>query len=397
MTDLLDPELHASGEALRILRGLPPVSWTPGRRGPGYWSVTGHPELCEAAREPGFSSYWGTRPEVIRAEGARRPLHNLDGEPHVALRAIASRAVHADRLAAFDDALASIVAEELASGDIVAIAERIVTRTFAHWLGLVTTPAQILASVVAVHDAGAAVIDTARDDPAMPDRREKARRAAESIAALIASELEGNEERRSLRTLTTDGVGLGVLRELHARSLDDSGVLRELHTQSPDEAAGLGVLFLEAGIPTTIDAIAHAVVDLARHRPAIDDTSMMVEELLRRASPIAQFARRASRDVELAGQRIREGQQIVLWFAAANHDARVFPDPDELRARSPNPHVAFGIGPHRCIGAVLGRRIVRAVVDALRPYRIALAEEPERRASSYLRGYRVAPVTLAPR
>jgi cytochrome P450 len=367
--DLLDPELHASGEIMRVFRALPPVSWTEGRRGPGYWSITGHPELVQAARDvEAFSSWWGTRPEVIRPEGARRPLHNLDGDAHAALRAIAMRAVHADRLAALDGelALGSLGGEPDQSFELVRAAERLVSQAFASWLGFRAAPAELLARVVDVHTAGAAMLDTARTDPAWPARTTEAKRATEAMVELVTGELE------------------------QAR---DGTVLRELRDTTP-EAIGLAALFLEAGMPTTIDAIASAVVDLARH-PTTMDTAVLVDELLRRASPIAQFARRATREVELGGARIRERQQVVLWFAAANHDPRVFPDPDQLRARTPNPHVAFGVGPHRCLGVAVGRRLVRAVVASLQNSRIELIGEPVRRTSSYLRGYATATVSIA--
>lgn len=370
MIDLLDPALHASGEIMRVVRELPPVTWTDGRRGPGYWSIVGHPELIEAARNvDAFSSWWGTRPEVIRPESARRPLHNLDGQAHQDLRAIAARIADAERLAALDPVIEALVEREFAPSeptDLVAIAERIVAQTFAAWLGFRAPPDELLARVVDVHTAGASLIDAPPGE--RPSHAVAAKHASEAIAALVTTELAHAAE----------GTLLHVLRG------------------ATDQAAGLATLFLEAGMPTSIDAIASAVVDLARHAPAIEDTSVLVEELLRRASPIAQFARRATRAVELGGQRIAEGQQIVLWFAAANHDPRVFPDPDALMPRTPNPHVAFGIGPHRCVGVAIGRRLVRAVVSELRTRRIELIGEPLRRASSYLRGFSSAPIRLRP-
>ncbi|MCX5746429.1 MAG: cytochrome P450, partial [Proteobacteria bacterium] len=156
-------------------------------------------------------------------------------------------------------------------------------------------------------------------------------------------------------------------------------------------------LFVLAGIPTTIDAIGSAIVELVHHRPpGASDVALLVEELLRRASPIAQFARRATRPTTLGGRRIEAGQQVVLWFVAANRDPRVFADPDAFDPRrAPNPHVAFGVGPHRCLGAALGRRILRAVVRAALAHRVELAGTPVRRASSYLRGYDRVPIYVA--
>ena len=95
--DLLDPDLHAAGGALDALdraREAGPIAWTRGRRGRGYWSVTGLRELVAVARDPAaFTSHAGTRPEVVRPEGVRRPLHNLDPPDHGALRRIAELAL----------------------------------------------------------------------------------------------------------------------------------------------------------------------------------------------------------------------------------------------------------------------------------------------------------------
>ncbi len=369
MIDLLDPELHGRGEELAAFRRIRdehgPVVRTPGRRGPGYWSVLGHPELASVLRDPAtFSSFSGTRPEVIRPERAIRPLHNLDPPAHGPLRTVAGRAIHAARLTALDPIIDGAVARAFAitSGDIVPVIERELAGVFATWLGYRVEPARLLALVNGVHAAGAALLDTARTDPAWPQRAAEARTASEAIAALMDTEIETARE---------------------------GTVLRELRDAAPAEARALGALLVEAGLPTSSDAISSAIVDLARHPAALAaDLDLLVEELLRRASPIAQFARRATRDVELAGARIRAGEQVVTWMVAANHDDRVFPDPDRLDpSRSPNPHVAFGAGPHRCLGAVLGRRLLRAVIVELRRRDLALTAPPVRRASSYMRGY----------
>jgi cytochrome P450 len=119
--------------------------------------------------------------------------------------------------------------------------------------------------------------------------------------------------------------------------------------------------------------------------------------MLRRSTPILQFARRARRDTSLGGCAIARGQQVVLWFSAANRDPRVFHAPDSFEPRrAPNPHVAFGVGPHRCPGAAFARRTLRAFFSAWRE-RVAEAH-PEgawlRRPSSYQRGYLAMPLSL---
>jgi cytochrome P450 len=81
-----------------------------------------------------------------------------------------------------------------------------------------------------------------------------------------------------------------------------------------------------------------------------------VEEILRWVSPISHFARVATEDYELRGEKIRVGDQVALYFASANRDEEVFDDPFGFRVdRRPNVHLAFGFGEHFCMGAQLAR------------------------------------------
>lgn len=365
MTDLLDPDLHASGgalHALRRLRARAPVAWCTGRRGAGYWSITGYPELVEAARDTAtFSSHWGTRPEVLRPAGSYRPLHNLDPPAHEPVRSRAHASIATARLEALGPTIDVIVASALDDlahrrhGDAVRdLGEPIVARVFAAWLGI-DAPDALLTRVLEVHRAGAALLDTHRDDPAYAIRASSVATAMHALHALV----DGHE---------SDVVS--------------------------DEVA-LATLFLEAGVTTTIDAIASAIADLLAHPDvAIEDPAIAVEELLRRASPIAQFARRATRDIDFHGAPIAEGDQVILWFVAANYDDRVFAQPDAfVPRRAPNPHLAFGVGPHRCIGAAFARRILRATVRAVLAHRVESAGAAIRRPSSFQRGFVELPIT----
>jgi cytochrome P450 len=81
-----------------------------------------------------------------------------------------------------------------------------------------------------------------------------------------------------------------------------------------------------------------------------------VEEILRWTSPIIAFARTASADCELRGEKIRAGDQLALFYPSANRDEEVFDEPFAFRAdRAPNRHLAFGIGEHFCLGAHVAR------------------------------------------
>ncbi|WP_200300916.1 cytochrome P450 [Streptomyces adelaidensis] len=121
------------------------------------------------------------------------------------------------------------------------------------------------------------------------------------------------------------------------------------------------------------------------------------EEVLRWTTPAMHFGRRALVDVPVRDQVIRAGDVVTLWNSAANFDEDVFPDPYRFDiGRAPNKHVAFGHGPHFCLGAFLGRVHVNAMVDALRTMvrGIRLQGPPQRLYSNFVHGYSGLPVAL---
>ncbi len=122
-----------------------------------------------------------------------------------------------------------------------------------------------------------------------------------------------------------------------------------------------------------------------------------VEEMLRWVSPIQNMARTAARDVTLRGQQIRAGQKALLLYPSANRDEAVFAEPFRFDVgRTPNEHVAFGIGAHFCLGANLARLELRVLLEeALRrlpDLRLASADPPPLRASNFISGLESLPV-----
>ncbi|OBA63376.1 cytochrome [Mycobacterium sp. 1100029.7] len=129
-----------------------------------------------------------------------------------------------------------------------------------------------------------------------------------------------------------------------------------------------------AGSDTTKNALAiglQALVanpeQIERYREQEALRSSAVEEVLRWASPVAYWTRTAKVDVEMDGQHIRQGERVVSTLRSANRDEEVFDSPFTFDiGRQPNPHVAFGGGgPHHCLGAMLARAELRAVLDEL--------------------------------
>jgi cytochrome P450 len=142
---------------------------------------------------------------------------------------------------------------------------------------------------------------------------------------------------------------------------------------SVEERHGIGNLILAGGRDTVIGLISGAVWHLAsapgeRARLAADPSRIpsAVEELLRFLSPLSRIERVATADVSGPWGSAYPGDIVLLGFAAANHDASVFEDPSTIRLeRSPNPHVAFGNGPHTCIGVHLARLEARVFLEEL--------------------------------
>lgn len=138
-----------------------------------------------------------------------------------------------------------------------------------------------------------------------------------------------------------------------------------------DEILGFGYLVLAGGRDTVIAAIAGSLAHLTTHaddRARLGaDAAMLptaIDEFLRFFSPLPMIGRTATDDRELGGTEVRSGDRVALGFAAANRDDRVFDEPDRIVIdRSPNRHVAFGHGPHICIGAPLARMELTTVIE----------------------------------
>jgi len=173
------------------------------------------------------------------------------------------------------------------------------------------------------------------------------------------------------------------------------------------EFEGLVMLLLAAGNETTRNAIAHGLLAFADHPDQWDalradlpgrlDTA--VEEIIRWASPVNYIARTATDDVEVHGRLIHKGDKVALLYASANRDEQAFTDPHRFDiGRGPNHHLAFGFGPHFCLGATLARIELRALLETMAP-RIAALEQtgPARRVrSSFLNGLKELPLRGIP-
>ncbi|MEE2665412.1 MAG: cytochrome P450 [Myxococcota bacterium] len=161
-------------------------------------------------------------------------------------------------------------------------------------------------------------------------------------------------------------------------------------------------LIVTAGNETTRNATTGGMLALIEHREALRRLQAepgllrnAVEEILRWTSPIIHFARTATRDVEVRGQKIAEGEIVALFYPSANRDDDVFEAPFEFRIeRKPNRHLAFGIGEHFCAGAHVARLEIEYAMRFLLPRidDIELAGPPARLRSNLLGGIKHLPI-----
>ena len=133
------------------------------------------------------------------------------------------------------------------------------------------------------------------------------------------------------------------------------------------ELFSLYFLLMVAGHDTTRNAISGGMKALLEHPEQLqklrEDPSLVAtaaDEIVRWTTPVNHFSRTATRDTELRGRKIREGDSVALFYASANRDEEVFEDPFAFRVdRDPNPHLGFGVGEHFCLGASLARMDLR--------------------------------------
>ena len=123
------------------------------------------------------------------------------------------------------------------------------------------------------------------------------------------------------------------------------------------------------------------------------------EEVLRFEAPVQSFFRTTTRDVEVGGVRLADGQKVLLLFAAANRDPRRWDNPDTFDVtRRAAGHMTFGTGIHGCVGQAVARLETEAILAALakRVASFELTGEPERRLNNTLRGFDRMPLRVVP-
>lgn len=164
------------------------------------------------------------------------------------------------------------------------------------------------------------------------------------------------------------------------------------------------VVLVVAGNETTRQSLAggtSALIDfpdqlqkLSANRDLMDTA---VEEMVRWTTPVVHFMRTATRDVEVAGSKVREGDKLALWYLSGNRDETAFESPFQFDVtRAPNDHVAFGFGEHFCLGAHLARLQMKVFFNQFldRVSKVEYAAPPEKLRSNFINGFKRMDVHL---
>ncbi|MEC3860817.1 cytochrome P450 [Mesobacterium sp. TK19101] len=355
------------------LRREDPCHWSDFEHGKGYWSITRHADVVDMIRDvETFTSAQGIRMEDQTHEEymARRTFQETDGAEHRKVRMKVAKAFSPGVVAGFEDQIRDLCGpildralEQERFDATTAIARELPMRMLGQILGV---PDQDLAWLV---DKGDALM--ANTDPDFTDH--------------VADKLETNAYRLMPFNSPAGAELYEYARDLMERKNaagDTQGILHLIlqpdengETISETEFRNFFCLLVAAGNDTTRYSIAAGIQALARQPGLFEQMQSgevwgtAADEIVRWASPASYFRRTATRDVEIHGKTIREGDKVLYWFLSANRDEDMFPDPYRLDlTRKPNRQLGWGQGgPHVCLGMHLARLEVRVLFQELVP------------------------------
>jgi len=396
--ELYNPEVFVRGvphDAFRLLRKEAPVYFHKEPKGPGFWAVTKYDDVVMIGKDPGrFSSFRGGTniqdypPEDLSA--IQMMMLNMDPPQHNKFRRLASTGFTPRMVARLEPRIRTIakeivdaVAKEGKTDFVTTIAAELPLQVIAEIMGVPVEDRHKL------FDWSNRLIGF--DDPEFQTSLEDGKVAAMEVW-MYANELA--EARKG--TKGEDLVSVLMNAEIDGERL------------SEPEFDAFFLLLAVAGNETTRNLISGGMIALMEHpdqrQRLIADPSLVasgVEEMLRWVTPVMYFRRTATRDTEIRGQKIKEGDKVVMYYTSANRDEDVFPDSDKFDvARTPNEHMAFGGGQHFCLGASLARLEIRILFEEL-TRRLPDIEldgvgRVRRLQSNFINGYKSIPIKFTP-
>lgn len=379
-------------ERFRWMRDHAPVYWDPSADG-GLWGVTRYEDVMTIAKSPEiFCSGRSSRPErdswIPSMINLDEPLHKR--RRNVVNRGFTPRRVQ-DQEAKLRQLTRDLIDAVIERGECDFVAE------IARWIPMVAIGDMLgvepedRAKLLDWSDAllGGGEIAKIEDDE---ERRAKQRQFSNEYFAYQAAVIA--DRRKKPRN---DLVSLLVQASIDGDGLSDEELLQE------------SLLILIGGDETTRHVMTGGLEQLIRHpdqrrKLTLDPKKIVVavEEMIRWVSPIVNMNRTVTRDTELHGERLREGDRVLLLYPAANRDERAFVEPDRFDVeRWPNHHVAFGgYGVHHCLGASLARLELKILFEELLPrmpdVRLATDEPLERRPNNFIVGIEKMPIAFTP-
>ncbi|HEX8802939.1 MAG TPA: cytochrome P450 [Acidimicrobiales bacterium] len=365
--DVLDPRFYDDPwDAYRWLRRHAPLWWDAANE---LWVVSRHDDLSHISRDQRrYSAAQGVRPKVA----APMSIISMDDPEHTRQRRLVSKGFTprvvrqmADHIR---DVATGIIDEIAARGEcdfVEDLAIHVPLIVIAELMGLDPEQRRKLYRWSDAMMAGDGHTDP--DDPVL-------HAAATAFGEYCAMCQELIERRRA--DGSTDDI-IGVLTNAYDHGeLErprDAVRARAGDELSSDDLLMFLTLLVVAGNETTRNALTGGLLALTRfpdeRRKLLDDPGLIdlaVDEIVRYVSPVMSFSRTVTEDHTHKGVELRAGERVFLLYQSANRDEDVFDAPDELRVdRDPNPHVAFGVGTHHCLGANLARAEIKVVFQEL--------------------------------
>ncbi len=395
----VDPTAYAQEErfheATTLLRRESPVHWVDERGYRPFWALTRHADVMEVERDN--ARFLSNPRPLLATEAAEafaeeqgqvlRTLIHMDEPDHKAYRAIAAAWFQPNALKRMDDRM-----RELAVRFVDRMAELGTECDFVRDIA-VHYPLYVILSLLGLpeSDFDRMLMLTQQLFGGDDEELRRSTDLEEQFTVLLDFFNYFTELTGSRRANPTDD-----LASVLANARIDGEYLPDM------DLASYYVIIATAGHDTTSSTIAgglHALLqhprELARLQAEPDLMPTAVEEMIRWVTPVKEFMRTASEDSVVGGTEIAAGQSLYLAYLSANRDEAVFEDPFRFDVgRQPNKHLAFGFGPHFCLGAQLARMETRAIFAELLPRleSIELAGTPASSATVFVGGLKALPI-----
>ncbi|WP_370178912.1 cytochrome P450 [Rhodococcus wratislaviensis] len=398
-TDLGSPDAYSDGVPHQVfaeLRRREPMAWIEEPAGdgfdggPGFWAVTRYEDVMTVSKNPDvFSSHKGAsflrdqRPQDLAA--LQQMMLNLDPPDHSQMRSIVSKVFTPKMVRGMVGSItahAQAIVDALPDNGEIDLVEHVSAEM----------PLRVLADVLGVPSEDRHLLYdwtnrmVGLDDPSYGGREA-------FLSAFIEMFKYSSAQTKAKRAEPGSDVwSLIVNAEVDGARL------------STEELNRFFQLLVIAGNETTRNLLTGFVLTLSEHpdersKLAADPALLpkAIEEVLRFHSPVIQFRRTVTRETELGGKRLQEGQKVVMFYVSANRDEAQFEAPDEFRVdRGAANHVAFGAGTHFCLGNSLARLEAKVLLETLfaRFPDWRVTGPPDRFRSNFINGIKKLPVHL---